>query len=500
MSDTADLRLYNSLTRQTEPFQPAGDPVRIYVCGITPYAAAHLGHGMSLIIFDVLRRFLEWRGQNVRFVYNYTDVDDKMIASANRSGGSVAELAERQISAFEEDCQLLNIQPASVNPRATEEIPQIITIIGGLIERGVAYATEGDVYYRVTAPSGYGKLSRRTLDDMIAGSRIDVSDRKEHPMDFALWKGAKDGEPSWDSPWGAGRPGWHIECSAMVLHYLGEQIDLHGGGMDLIFPHHENEIAQSESFTGKAPFVRHWMHHAMMQLGDEKMSKSLGNIINLHTALEQYGPDALRLFVLNGHYRSPLKYSEESLAAAARGAERLRFAVSGAVSGAAGGATGAEAERRGAGPHKIPLPDYRTRFTDALADDLGTPQALASLFDLGHAINRARDAGEAVGDAVTLLQELGGVLGLQFLDRSAAGGAEAAAFVDLLVEIRMRLREAKQFALADTIRDRLADLGVGVKDGHAGTTWRALLPEASPAAGPNPPESLPSDLERALRF
>ena len=210
--------------------------MRIYVCGITPYAAAHLGHGMSLIIFDVLRRFLEWRGQNVRFVYNYTDVDDKMIASANRSGGSVAELAERQISAFEEDCQLLNIQPASVNPRATEEIPQIITIIGGLIERGVAYATEGDVYYRVTAPSGYGKLSRRTLDDMIAGSRIDVSDRKEHPMDFALWKGAKDGEPSWDSPWGAGRPGWHIECSAMVLHYLGEQIDLHGGGMDLNLP------------------------------------------------------------------------------------------------------------------------------------------------------------------------------------------------------------------------------------------------------------------------
>ena len=493
--DAGELRLYNSLTRQTEPFRPAGDPVRIYVCGITPYAAAHLGHGMSLIIFDVLRRFLEWRGRAVRFVYNYTDVDDKMIASAGRSGSTVAELAERQISAFEEDCRRLNIQPATVNPRATEEIPQIITIIGGLIERGVAYAAKGDVYYRVTATDDYGKLSRRTLADMIAGSRVDISDRKEHPMDFTLWKGAKEGEPAWDSPWGSGRPGWHIECSAMVLHHLGDQIDLHGGGMDLIFPHHENEIAQSESFTGAPPFVRHWMHHAMMQLGDEKMSKSLGNIISLHEALDQYGSDALRLFVLNGHYRSPLKYSAESLAAAARGAERLRLAAAGAAAGA-----DAESGDAAAGPHGILLTQYRARFTDALADDLGTPQALACLFDLGREINRARDAGKTVGDAITLLRELGGVLGLQFLGRDAAGGAAPAAFVDLLVEIRTRLREVKQFALADTIRDRLADLGVGLEDGPEGTTWRALLLDTHTTDGGGTPEPLPSDLERALRF
>ena len=450
------MQLYNTLTRREEPFEPAGDPITMYVCGVTPYDAAHLGHAMSAAIFDVLRRYLEWRGRRVRFVYNYTDIDDKMIARAERLGVTVAERAAEQIATFERDMRDLNVRAADVHPRATEEIPKIQEVIQHLIDSGSAYATADGVYFRVRSKEDYGKLSKRDLEEMVAGARVEVGGEKEHPMDFALWKMAKPGEPAWEAPWGKGRPGWHIECSAMALRYLGEQIDLHGGGMDLIFPHHENEIAQSECFTGRPPFVRHWMHNAMMQLGDEKMSKSLGNLVTIREALERYGADALRLFILTGHYRSPLRYSEEGLSAAGRGAERLQLAVEAPLPTGDGD----------------PVNEARERFIAAMDDDLGTPQALAVLFDLARDINRARDAGVPAGNALALLRELGGVLGLRFQAPPSSGG-QAAPFIDLLVRVRDELRATKQFALADQIRKELTTLGIAIEDGREGTTWRA---------------------------
>ena len=475
------MQLYNTLTRRTEPFAPVDDPITMYVCGVTPYAEAHVGHAMSAIIFDVLRRYLEWRGRRVRLVYNYTDIDDKMIAHAGRLGISVADLAAQQISAFERDMRELNVRPADVQPRATQEIPKMQEIIAGLVDTGSAYAADGDVYFRVHGKADYGKLSRRVLEDMIAGARVEVGAQKEHPMDFTLWKAAKPGEPAWDSPWGPGRPGWHIECSAMALRYLGDQIDLHGGGMDLIFPHHENEIAQSESFHGKTPFVRHWMHNAMMQLGDEKMSKSLGILVTVRDALERHGADALRIFILGGHYRSPLHYSEEGLAAARRGAERLRLAVTAPLPPGDGSLDAAGA---------------RDHFIAALDDDLGTPQALAALFDLAREINRARDAQQPAGGAVATLTELGGVLGLRFTPPPQR--ADVAPFIDLLLDVRSALRDLKQFALADEIRRKLGALGVALEDSRDGTSWRALEPGA-PAAEPPAAEGAETQ-DDTLRF
>ncbi|MCY3920288.1 MAG: cysteine--tRNA ligase [Chloroflexi bacterium] len=470
------MQLYNTLTRRKEPFRPQHDPISMYVCGITPYDDAHLGHAMSIVVFDVLRRYLEWDGRPVRLVYNFTDIDDKMIARAGRLGVEVAELAAQQIDRFQQEWRELNIRAADVHPRATQEIDKMQEIIAGLIDGDAAYPADGDVYFRVEAPPDYGKLSNRSLRDMIAGARIEQSSRKAHAMDFTLWKGAKPGEPSWDSPWGPGRPGWHIECSAMALRYLGEQIDLHGGGMDLIFPHHENEIAQSEGFTGKRPFVGHWVHNAMMQLGDEKMSKSLGNIISLREGLDRYGADGLRIFILGGHYRSPLTYSEESLAAAARGAERLRNAAG---------------VRLPEGPGDFDVAAARDRFRHGMADDLGTPQALAVLFDVARWLNRAAAENRPGGAALTLLRELGGVLGLRFEGRRQA--AQAAPFIDLLVDVRRQLREAKQYALADQVRDALRERGVVLEDGRDGTTWRSAEPALPPAAAPPPPADAPPD-------
>ncbi len=475
------MQLYNTLTRRTEPFAPVDDPITMYVCGVTPYAEAHVGHAMSAIIFDVLRRYLEWRGRRVRLVYNYTDIDDKMIAHAGRLGISVADLAAQQISAFERDMRELNVRPADVQPRATQEIPKMLEIIAGLVDTGSAYAAGGDVYFRVHGKADYGKLSRRVLEDMIAGARLEIGAQKEHPMDFTLWKAAKPGEPAWDSPWGPGRPGWHIECSAMALRYLGDQIDLHGGGMDLIFPHHENEIAQSESFHGKTPFVRHWMHNAMMQLGDEKMSKSLGILVTVREALERYGADALRIFILGGHYRSPLHYSEEGLAAARRGAERLRLAVTAPLP---------------PGDGDLDAAAGRERFIAALDDDLGAPQALAVLFDLAREINRARDAQQPAGGAVATLTELGGVLGLRFTPPPQR--ADVAPFIDLLLDVRSALRDLKQFALADEIRRKLGALGVAMEDSRDGTSWRALEPGA-PAAEPPAAQGAATE-DDTLRF
>ena len=489
------MQIYNTLSRTKEEFVPLGDPVKMYVCGITPYSASHVGHAMSYITFDVVRRYLEWRGYKMLHIQNFTDVDDKIIDRSASLGSSPKDLAEGLIQEYFNEMDALNIKRAHIYPRATEEIAKILEMTQGLVENGSAYAVDGDVYYRISSYADYGKLSHRTLEGMMSGARIEVDNRKEHPMDFALWKSAKPGEPSWESPWGPGRPGWHMECSAMSLKYLGERFDIHGGGLDLIFPHHENEIAQTEAFTRVSPSVQYWLHNGLLQLDDEKMSKSLGNLVTVKEVLDGHSADALRLFFLGSHYRSPLSFSERGLEAMERGATRLRNA---AQQGDAGQSNGAQVSTDG----------YRERFIEAMDDDFGTSQALAALYDLARDINRGSDSGSNVADAVAMLRELTSVLGLTLegqvvvsgiddknlaelveqvsSDLEAAGQTEVSGqlsaslsgegsgpddYVRALIDIREKLRKSREFALADKIRDSLTERGVALKDSPAGTTW-----------------------------
>ena len=457
------MRLFNTLTGKDEEFVPSdGKTVKMYVCGVTPYSATHVGHALSYVVFDTLRRYLEFLGYRVKYVQNFTDVDDKIIQRAQEAGISGEELTERYISDFFTTMDSLNIQRADSYPRATQEIPAIIKTIDTLVKKGFAYPSGGDVYFRVTKSEDYGKLSHRTLDGMIAGARVQVDENKEHPMDFVLWKAAKPDEPAWDSPWGPGRPGWHIECTAMALDRLGDPLDIHGGGHDLVFPHHENEIAQSEAYTGRTPFARHWVHNGLLQLGEDKMSKSLGNLVSAEEALALYSPDALRIYFLESHYRSPLSYSSAGAAARERSMERLRHALRPAGS---------------AGKLDDELPDpqpFRDRFLNAMDNDLNTPQALACLFDLAREINRAVEAGRNACPAQDALRELGGILGLTFQERASGDQHRLAAkpFIDLLVNTRLELRRAKQYALADQIRDELAKQGVTVEDTPQGSEWQ----------------------------
>ncbi|NPA92549.1 MAG: cysteine--tRNA ligase [Chloroflexi bacterium] len=464
------LRVYNTLSRKKEPFETL-EPgvVKMYVCGPTVYDKAHVGHAMSVLVFDMIRRYLEYKGYEVRHVMNYTDVDDKIIRRANERGEDPIGLAERYIQEFDQHLEDLGVLEPTVKPRVTQEIDWIIKMVKGLEEKGYAYAVDGDVYFRVTKDEDYGKLSGRKLDEMMAGARIDVDERKEHPMDFALWKAAKPGEPAWDSPWGKGRPGWHIECSAMNLHHLGEQLDIHGGGTDLIFPHHENEIAQSESYTGK-PYVRYWLHNGMLQMAGEKMSKSLGNLVTIEDFLAEHEADVLRMMVLSSHYRSPLTFSPDTIAQAEKALDRLRGGMRPAHANAAGASQGVL--------ESLVAQTQATRegFTAAMDDDFNAAAALGHLFDLVRTINQARDAGataEQLAPAQQTLQELAGVLGLDLTKQPAKQGhAEAEPFIDLLIEIRSDLRKAKQWALADKIRDRLAEMGVQLEDTPGGTLWR----------------------------
>ncbi|RJP49740.1 MAG: cysteine--tRNA ligase [Anaerolineaceae bacterium] len=462
------LKVYNTLTRKTEEFQTL-EPgvVKMYVCGVTVYNDAHVGHAMSALVFDVVRRYLEFRGYKVKHVMNFTDVDDKIIARANALGEDPFALAQRYIDDYRQNLLDLNILPATSNPRATQTMKEIISMVQGLIEKGYAYpAPNGDVYFRVTKEKEYGKLSGRKLEDMQAGARIEVEEQKEHPMDFALWKGAKPGEPAWDSPWGKGRPGWHIECSAMNLAELGEQIDIHGGGNDLIFPHHENEIAQSESYTGK-PFSRYWMHNGMLQLGGEKMSKSLGNIISIKEFLSKRDADVMRMLVLNGTYRAPLLFNDETLDAAQKNVERLKSGLR----PAAPSASGLSAEAASALASQAE--SAKGSFTDAMDDDFNTAGAIAALFEIVKAINTARDSGandEQLLPAQNMLHTLTGVLGLRLRDKK--GSADVDPFVNLLIEVRTEARKQKQWAMSDLIRDRLKELGVTIEDSKDGTTWR----------------------------
>ena len=452
------MKITNTLSGLKEAFIPQGEEVKMYVCGITPQSEAHIGHAMSYINFDAIRRYLRFRGYKVRCVQNFTDIDDKIINKAAALGVSISELAEKNMADFMTDMDALNVSRMDLYPRATQEIPKIIEIVQGLVDKGFAYPAEGSVYFRVTRLENYGNLAHRTLDQMMAGARIEPGDEKENPMDFVVWKAAKPGEPSWDSPWGKGRPGWHIECSAMSLRYLGDTLDIHGGGQDLIFPHHENEIAQSESFTGKKPFVKYWMHNGLLRLGEEKMSKSIGNIISIKQALSKYSVDAIRIFILGSHYRSPLTYSPEALEAAEKGAARLRQAL--------------ESSTSGGKSISLDTAGVRKRFMESMDDDFNTPQALAVLFDLTRELNRLRDEGEDISQAQNLLKELSEVLGLTLKGvEKTAGGSDQ--FIQLLLDTRNGLRQAKQYQLADDIRKRLEDLGVFIEDTAGGTTWKA---------------------------
>lgn len=450
------MKVFNTLARKKEDFRPQNDVVTMYVCGITAYDECHIGHAMSYIVFDVIRRYLEFRGYKVKYVQNFTDIDDKIINRATQVGTTASELANKYIAQYFYDMDGLNVKRADIYPKATEEIPKIIEIIESLIDKGHAYESEESVYFRVGNFPGYGKLSHQNLAEIVSSlGTCEVG--KEYPLDFALWKGAKPGEPFWDSPWGRGRPGWHIECSAMALKYLSDSIDIHGGGQDLIFPHHENEIAQSESFTGVAPFVRYWLHNGLMQLGEQKVSKSTGNLVTVKEMLSRFSPDAIRLFVLSSHYRNPLTYSEEALEASEQGAARLRQAVS--QSNDNGGAAILDSE-----PSK-------QRFIEAMDDDFSTAQAVAALFELAREINRAREQGMNVTEAQRTLTELAAILGLTLKERPKPS-LDAEVFIQVLVSVRDDLRQAYQWQLADRIRAHLLDLGIALEDTPRGTIWK----------------------------
>ena len=487
------MRLYSTLSGEEREFAPTGDTVKMYVCGITPYSSSHVGHAFSSVVFDVLRRYLEFRGQKVHHVQNFTDIDDKIIARSLQEGVSFRELSDRYIEEYTDELTRLRVMPAHVYPLATEAIPQMLEIIRKLIEKGHAYESDGDVYFRVSGCEGYGKLSRRSIESMIAGARVEALAGKEHPMDFTLWKSSKPEEPAWESPWGPGRPGWHIECSAIALENLGETLDIHGGGQDLVFPHHENEIAQSECYTGVSPFARFWVHNGMINMGENKMSKSLGNLVGVSQALEGHSVDALRLFFLGSHYRSPLNYSDEGLDAMERAVARLRNALRPGADSTVNGSLDAAA--------------FENQFIDAMDADLNTPQAMGALFDLAREINRARERREAVDAAQASLKRLGAVLGLAlseerqeqqlpmerlmglFRDTGSqlnasgqhklAGWVEAhlqdtdgAIIVETMLAIRRELRQAREYQMADAIRSGLGEIGFTLEDTADGTTWR----------------------------
>jgi cysteinyl-tRNA synthetase len=461
------IRIYNTLTRRKEPFETIEpNKVRLYVCGPTVYDSAHVGHAMSSIVFDVMRRYLEYRGYEVKHVMNYTDVDDKVIRRALELDVDPVGLAESYIDQYDQHLQDLNILPAHVNPRVSEEITGIIEMVKDLEQENFAYEVEGDVFFRVSKDDDYGKLSGRKVEDMQAGFRLEVDERKEDPVDFALWKSAKEGEPSWQSPWGEGRPGWHIECSEMALRHLGKQIDIHGGGNDLIFPHHENEIAQTESLTGKL-FARYWTHNGMLQIGGEDMSKSLGNMVTVEEFLSEHESDVLRMMVLNATYRAPLTFTDDVIEQASNALNRLR-----------GGLRSATSENIESGviyeELKVKAAEIRSTFETAMDDDFNTPGALSALFDLVRTINQARDSGATDADldpAQDLLKELAGLLGLRLAERELRSH-DVVPFIEMLISIRKDLREAKQWALADQVRDGLSELGITIEDSKAGTTWR----------------------------
>ena len=456
------LSIYNTLTKSKDVFKPLLDnQVRLYVCGMTVYDFCHIGHARVMVAFDVVTRWLRHRGYEVTYVRNITDIDDKIIRRANDNGEPFEALVERMIAAMHEDEARLNVLRPDQEPRATEHIVGMHQMIQTLIDKGFAYAPgNGDVYYRVGKFVGYGKLSRKKIEDLKVGARIEVDEAKQDPLDFVLWKGVKPGEPSWPSPWGAGRPGWHIECSVMSTCCLGETFDIHGGGPDLVFPHHENEIAQSEAATGKL-YANAWMHAGAVRVDGEKMSKSLGNFFTIREVLEKYHPEVVRYLLVSSHYRSPINYSEDSLKEAKGALERFYNALKGLPEAAP---AGGEA--------------FVERFGAAMDDDFNSPEACAVLFELAREINRLRESDQqAAAGLAARLKELAGVLGVlqlepeAFLQAGAAGKVDAAQ-VEALIAARLQARTEKNWGESDRIRDQLSAMGVVLEDGKGGTSWR----------------------------
>ena len=464
------MKLYNTMTMKKEEFV-ALEPgkVKMYVCGPTVYDFFHVGNARPLIVFDVLRRYLEYRGYEVVFVQNFTDIDDRIINRANEQGLSSAEIAEKYIAEYFTDARGIGVREATIHPRATENVGEIIDMISKLIKRDFAYQSGGDVYYRTASFPDYGKLSRQPLEDLIAGARVDVTEVKENPTDFALWKGAKPGEPYWDSPWGRGRPGWHIECSAMSGKYLGETIDIHCGGQDLIFPHHENEIAQSEGCYGRQ-FVRYWMHNGFLSIDSEKMSKSLGNFFMTREAAEAYGYESIRMFILMSHYRSPLNYSSETLIQSGNALDRLKTAKSTLEFLLKNGSDTIKDDETA---FTASLPRFRERFIEAMDDDLNTADAISVMFELARESNTvaagAEPSKEFASATLELLLELDDVLGLFYATTSDASLDDE---VEALITARQVARQEKNWVEADMIRDKLAEMGIVLEDTPQGVRWQ----------------------------
>lgn len=478
------LKIYNTLSRKKEEFQPLKDKkVGIYVCGITAYDLCHVGHARSAVVFDVIAGYLRYLGYDVTYVKNFTDIDDKIIEKARREGSDIKEIAERYILEHDEDMQRLHVAVPDVTPRATENIEGMINLVSTLLEKGLAYVIDGDVYYSVQDFPEYGKLSGRNLEEMMAGARVDINEKKKNPLDFALWKASKEGEPWWESPWGKGRPGWHIECSVMSQRYLGETFDIHGGGEDLIFPHHENEIAQSEGATGK-PFARYWLHNGFVRVNSEKMSKSLGNFFTIRDILAKYHPEVLRFFLLQSHYRSPVDFSDAALNEARLGMNRLYATlkalqdISAASSDGSGGTNLTVSEE---------VEKLRERFIEAMDDDFNTARAIGYLFDAIRAVNaylagsKKKISPEAAANITGKFIEIGKVLGifledpetylLQDRDRETKKRDLNVAEIESLIAERKIARTAKDWQRADEIRKKIAEMGISIRDTAGETIW-----------------------------
>lgn len=464
------IKIYNTLTRKKEEFIPL-EPgkVKMYVCGPTVYNFIHIGNARPPIVFDVVRRYFAYRGYDVTYVQNFTDVDDKIIKKAEETGMSVDEVAKTFIAAFEEDVRALSVQEATVHPKVTEHISEIIEFVQGLIDKGHAYASGGDVYFRTASFAEYGKLSQQNIEDLQAGARIEVNDKKENPLDFVLWKGAKPGEIYWESPWGDGRPGWHIECSAMSKKYLGETFDIHGGGHDLTFPHHENEIAQSECLTGH-PMARYWMHNGFINIENEKMSKSLGNFILVKDIRDQYPARVVRFFLLSAHYRNPVNFSKELIQQATNSLERIDTAVRNLehrLDSAAEGIVNAE--------ERAKLDTFRNRFVEEMDNDFNTADAITVLFDMVREANRLI-ASDSVVKAeleayLALFAEFGNVLGVVPGEAEAVSEGPSDGEIDALIAERAQARTDRNFTRADEIRNQLQELGIVLEDTPQGVRW-----------------------------
>jgi cysteinyl-tRNA synthetase len=490
------LKVYNTLSGGKEEFVPLSPgKVGMYVCGVTVYDFSHIGHARANVVFDVISRYLRYLGYDVTYVRNYTDIDDKIINRANGEGVPFNEISERFIREFDRDMGELGLDVPEIQPKATEHIVDIISIISKLMEKGYAYQAGGDVYYCVEKFADYLKLSKRNLDEMQAGARIEVDQRKRHPMDFALWKESKPEEPFWDSPWGKGRPGWHIECSAMSMKYLGETFDIHGGGKDLIFPHHENEIAQSEAATGR-PFARYWLHNGFVNINAEKMSKSLGNFFTIREVLEKYDREVLRFFLISAHYRSPLDFSDQNLNEAEAGMERIYSALAGVevTIGKGDGDLNAVVDKNMLNSAELELSEkcdsIMERFEEAMNDDFNTALAIANLFDLVRSVNRAiseeggtSPAGRALFSGVRArMKDIGGVLGLfqsepddylaRIKSKKLSGSEMSEEEIERLILERTAARKSKDFKRSDEIRDYLSERNIQLLDGPEGTTWK----------------------------